>query len=429
MNRNTCQESSCVSRVSTPWTIHGRGAVETIEISQQKFSSVAECSKAHALPRLPRCYQHSQLFQSRKKKMFTAKRMIVSTKRLAALAASRLSLPSAASPDVAARRAEAPRLDIDERQLQQFTNTDFTIINTTTFAAAASARSAVINEPAIRRFKVLTAAELASKKLASSSYVQPLVDLPACRANKRSNYTSSIGSLVCHPKGSSRSVQSCLLDVSKKARYHQGLKCMLRRRLKGKLFETGQRYERNMSRSVHWNPVERSTVAHWNKLDRQYRNSYTFSLKELRSQANAEKEADLIVEIATNLECLKEDLSDHLRVRLEPEPNHCAYYKYLSEFLTLEDAQQFNQDCLEDQAQRIIKAAWTKRASRIQDLQVQVIHIEENVEFDSAVEPIVAPTVGPRWKTDLDSSLGKYWELPERTTRRARKQTRFFSPC
>ena len=78
MNRNTCQESSCVSRVSTPWTIHGRGAVETIEISQQKFSSVAECSKAHALPRLPRCYQHSQLFQSRKKKMFTAKRMIVS---------------------------------------------------------------------------------------------------------------------------------------------------------------------------------------------------------------------------------------------------------------------------------------------------------------------------------------------------------------
>ena len=204
---------------------------------------------------------------------------------------------------------------------------------------------------------------------------------------------------------------------------------MLRRRLKGKLFETGQRYERNRSRSVHWNPVERSTVAHWNRLDRRYRNLYTFSLKELRSQANAEKEADLIVEIATNLECLKEDLSDHLRVRLEPEPNHCAYYKYLSEFLTLEDAQQFNQDCLEDQAQRIIKAAWTQRASRIQDLQVQVIHIEENVEFDSAVEPIVASTIRPRWKNDLDSSLGKYWELPERTTRRARKQTSFFIPC
>jgi len=345
------------------------------------------------------------------------------------LAASRLSLPSAASPDVAARHAEAPRLDIDERQLQQFTNTDFTIINTTTFAAAASARSAVINEPAIRRFKVLTAAELASKKLASSSYVQPLINLPACRANKRSKYTSSIGSLVCHPKGSSRSVQSCLLDVSKKACCHQGLKCMLRRRLKGKLFETGQRYERNRSRLVHWNPVDWSSVAHWNRLDRRYRHLYTFSLKELHSQANAEKEADLIVEIATNLECLKEDLSDHLCVRLEPEPNRCADYKYLSEFLTLEDAQQFNQDCLEDQAQRIIKAAWTKRASRIQDLQVQVIHIEENVEFDSAVEPIVAPTVGPRWKKDLDSSLGKYWELPERTTRRARKQTRFFSPC
>jgi hypothetical protein len=404
--------------------------VETIEISQQEFSSVAECSKAHALPRLPQCYQHSQLFQSRKKKMFTAKRMIVSIKRSAALTASRLSLPSAASPDVAARRAEAPRLDIDERQLQQFTNTDFTIINTTTFAAAASARSAVINEPTIRRFKVLTAAELASKKLASSSYVQPLVDLPAFRANKRSNSTSSIGSLVCHPKGSSRSVQSCLLDVSKKARYRQGLKCMLRRRLKGKLFETGRRDERNRSRSVHWNPVHCSSVAHWNRLDPQYRNSYTFSLEELRSQANAEEEAAQIVDIASNLQYLKEDLSNHLRVRLELEPNQrIADWKYLSDFLTLEDAKQFNQDCLEDQAQRIIKAAWTKRASRIQDLQVQVLHIEENVEFDSAVEPIVAPTVGPRWKKDLDSSLGKYWELPERTTRRARKQTRFFSPC
>ena len=136
-----------------------------------------------------------------------------------------------------------------------------------------------------------------------------------------------------------------------------------------------------------------------------------------------------IVDIASNLEYLMEDLSDYLRARLEYAPNKYADWKYLLEFLTLEDAQQFNQDCLEDQAQRIIKAAWTKRASRIQDLQVQVIHIEENVEFDSAVEPIVAPTVGPRWKKDLDSSLGKYWELPERTTRRARKQTRFFSPC
>ena len=205
---------------------------------------------------------------------------------------------------------------------------------------------------------------------------------------------------------------------------------MLRRRLKGKLFETGQRYERNRSRSVHWNPVDWSSVAHWNRLDRQYRNSYTFSLKELRSQANAEEEAAQIVGIVSNLQYLKEDLSNHLRVRLELEPNQrIADWKYLSDFLTLEDAKQFNQDCIEDQAQRIIKAAWTKRASRIQDLQVQVIHIEENVEFDSAVEPIVAPTVGPRWKKDLDSSLGKYWELQERTTRRARKQTRFFSPC
>ena len=153
-------------------------------------------------------------------------------------------------------------------------------------------------------------------------------------------------------------------------------------------------------------------------------------MEELRSQANAEEEAAQIVDIASNLQYLKEDLSNHLRVRLELEPNQrIADWKYLSDFLTLEDAKQFNQDCLEDQAQRIIKAAWTKRASRIQDLQVQVLHIEENVEFDSAVEPIVAPTVGPRWKKDLDSSLGKYWELPERTTRRARKQTRFFSPC
>ena len=204
---------------------------------------------------------------------------------------------------------------------------------------------------------------------------------------------------------------------------------MLKRRLKGRLTETGQTYKRNQSRSVHWNPAGPSSAVHWNKRDREYRNLYVFTLKELRSYANAEKEADLIVEIATNLECLKEDLSDHLRVRLEPEPNQCADYKYLSEFLTLEDAQQFNLDCRQDVAQRTIRAAWTKRASCVQELQIQVPYSEENVQFDSAVEPIVASTIRPRWKNDLDSSLGKYWELPERTTRRARKQTSFFSPC
>jgi len=87
--------------------------------------------------------------------IFTAKRMIT-TMRKAALATARLSYPSAASPDVAARRAKLSRLDIDKRQLQQFTSTNCTIINTTTFVAAASAQSAAINEPAICRFKVLT---------------------------------------------------------------------------------------------------------------------------------------------------------------------------------------------------------------------------------------------------------------------------------
>ena len=147
--------------------------------------------------------------------MFTAKRMII-TKRSAALAAARLSHASAASSDAAARHAEAPRLGSDGHQQQQFTNTAFTIINTTTSATAASARSAAINAP-IRRFKVLTAAELASKKLASSSCVQLPIEHAACRANKRSNSTSGIGSLICHPNGSSRSVGSCLLDISKKA--------------------------------------------------------------------------------------------------------------------------------------------------------------------------------------------------------------------
>ena len=204
---------------------------------------------------------------------------------------------------------------------------------------------------------------------------------------------------------------------------------MLKRRRKGGLADTGQTYKRNQSRSVHWNPAGPSSAVHWNKRDREYRNLYIFTLKELRGNSNAGKEADQIVEIATNLECLKEDLPNHLRVRLELEPNQRADNKYLSEFLTLEDMEQFNFDCRQDLAQRTIRAAWAKRASCVQELQVQVPCREENVQFDSAVEPIVASTIRPRWKKDLDSSLGKYWELPERTTRRARKQTRFFSPC
>ena len=56
---------------------------------------------------------------------------------------------------------------------------------------------------------------------------------------------------------------------------------------------------------------------------------------------------------------------------------------------------------------------------------------KENVQFDSTVElPVVTSSAKePRWEEHLKSDLGKYWELPERTTRRARKQTSFFSPC
>jgi len=171
---------------------------------------------------------------------------------------------------------------------------------------------------------------------------------------------------------------------------------MLKRRLKGRLTETGQTYKRNQSRSLHWNPAGPSSAVHWNKCDREYRNLYVFTLKELRSYANAEKEADRIVEIATNLECLKEDLSNHLRVRLEPEPNQCADYKYLSEFLTFKDMEQFNQDCLQDLAQRTTRAAWENRASCVQELQVHVPCSEGSAQFDSAVEPVVSSTVRPR---------------------------------
>ena len=56
---------------------------------------------------------------------------------------------------------------------------------------------------------------------------------------------------------------------------------------------------------------------------------------------------------------------------------------------------------------------------------------EEDVQFDPTVEPpvVTSSTKEPRWEEHLKSDLGKYWELPERTTRRARKQTSFFSPC
>ena len=178
--------------------------------------------------------------------MFTAKRMIV-TKRSAALAAILLSHVSAASSDAKARHVEAPRLGSNERQRQHVTNFTVTIINTTNIATAASASSAAINTPINRQFKVLTAVELASKKLTSSSYAQLPVERPASHVNKRSNSTSSVGSLICHSNGSSCSVGSCLLGVSKKDRYDQGLKCMLKHRVKGRLTRTGQSYKRSQS--------------------------------------------------------------------------------------------------------------------------------------------------------------------------------------
>ena len=77
--------------------------------------------------------------------MFTAKRMIIAKR--SALAAARLPHLSAASPDAAARHAEAPHLGSDGRQRHQFANTAFTIINTTTIATAASARIAATKAP------------------------------------------------------------------------------------------------------------------------------------------------------------------------------------------------------------------------------------------------------------------------------------------
>lgn len=62
--------------------------------------------------------------------------------------------------------------------------------------------------------------------------------------------------------------------------------------------------------------------------------------------------------------------------------------------------------------------------------------VEEEVHFDAQEDPIdtpeepviVASTTMPRWEKDLESNLGKYWELPEGGTRRVRKQTSFFTP-
>ena len=72
---------------------------------------------------------------------------------------------------------------------------------------------------------------------------------------------------------------------------------------------------------------------------------YILSLKELRGNANVEREAEQIVDIATDLDYWKECLPAYLRVWLELEPNQRADNKYFLEFLTLEDAKQFHQDC------------------------------------------------------------------------------------
>jgi hypothetical protein len=158
-------------------------------------------------------------------------------------------------------------------------------------------------------------------------------------------------------------------------------------------------------------------------------------------------------------------LPHNLRCRLEVQPNESDDWKYCAEFLTVEDIQQFRSECEEvyDRTSKTVTALFrreskaearrhsfkkprgrsrslrreamlqtskAKRAAQVQKRRVQPPSQEDDAQFDSAVDPVVASTTTtPRWEKELESNLGKYWELPEERPRRARKPTSFFTPC
>ena len=130
-------------------------------------------------------------------------------------------------------------------------------------------------------------------------------------------------------------------------------------------------------------------------------------MEERRIVPNSQEDARNIVKRAKFLDGWKDYLPDNVCVRLGLKPNwlnKLAHWKYYAEFLTLEAFEQFWLECqwilkpIQERVQRITRAALMKRASRIPELQVQVLHSEKNAHFDSAVEPIVASTVRPRWE-------------------------------
>ena len=208
-----------------------------------------------------------------------------------------------------------------------------------------------------------------------------------------------------------------------------------------------------------------SSELHWNKRDPEAKHGYVLTSEERRSRQLAKEEAMLIVSEAQSLRWVMWYLPHNLRCRLEVQPNESDDWKYCAEFLTVEDIQQFRSECEEvydrtsktvtplfrreskAEARRhsfkkprgrsrslrreaMLQTSKAKRAAQVQKRRVQPPSQEDDVHFDLAVDPVVASTTTtPRWEKELESNLGKYWELPEERPRRARKPTSFFTPC
>ena len=186
----------------------------------------------------------------------------------------------------------------------------------------------------------------------------------------------------------------------------------------------------NRSRSVHWmNVAVSSCELHWTKDDAV--GALLYSPADMnRRREHDEEEADYIVQRAKHWRKKMKYLPNHLRLRLELEPNEFVYWKYCAEFLDLADLTHFELECQAHLPPKARQREAREHRRRAKELQACLSNLEDDVQSDSPVESDFACTTNPRRKEDfLKSDLGKYWELPEQTTRRVRKRVVRFSPC
>ena len=183
-----------------------------------------------------------------------------------------------------------------------------------------------------------------------------------------------------------------------------------------------RRTEVNRSPSVSWtNGAVSSCELHWTKDDAV--GSLLYSPADMdRRREHDEEEADFIVQRAMHWKEEMKDLPDRLRLRLEVEPNEYAPWKYLAEFLDLDDLAHFEQECqmhlhFKLVRQRKQRARERRRRAQVFDPQELPMPLSEEEEPERCRQDF------------LKSDLGKYWEPPEPTTRRVRKRVIRFSPC